>query len=451
MTNNAFTKRWGTLLLVSALFICSFQLRWWYIQGTSMIQPVRADAALYTTIAYDLARDGKYYTKKYSPEIQKQLNSRDPGYPFFLSVIARVNSSLTGFFYTTTFVQALLDSCTVIMSFFISGFFLPPLWCGVVSLLTAFSPHLISMTNYILTETLFTFLLTAAILSYLYCIKKRNLWFALLSGLIFSYAMCVRSVLQLFPLILIAIILFYFRDEWKFAIRSTSILLLASCIFFVPWQVYAHKHKPDAGNPSSLLGEVLYVGSYIGLVSDEENKKMYGEGMPYRSDQDFEAIVDGGYYRILMEIAQRFKEKPIENLSWYLFGKPNMFWRWTMIHSGGEFNVYPYNWTWYDKNRIMNMSKELMWFLHPILVFCMHVGIIIFIIRRKQYYKSQKIIMSTLIMLMFYFLFIHTITVPVPRYSLPLRPLLYFLAVYCLAELSNKTITIQRNNTATVT
>ncbi len=433
--------RWRTLLFITILFIVSFQLRWWYIKGTTMIKPIRADAWEYTAIAYNLAEHGAYSTDT-GVEVKSKPNARDPGYPIFLAGIIKATKprTLKEFFYTTAWIQSILGATTVIISYFLARFFLPPVWSGAVSVLTMLSPHLISMTNYVLAETLFTFLLQIALILNLFAIKKKNKsWLLAGAGFAFGLAMCVKSVLQLFPIALAAMIFFFFRHKRKNAIKYSIILLTTSFILFAPWKIWIHFAFKGTESPS-LLKATLYVGSYIGLVYDSENQRKYGRGMPYRDDPNYDNVVNGGYGSIFEEIGKRFRENPIDYSSWYLLGKPAMFWGWTMVHGGGDINVYPNLYTWYDRNRLMNLTKKLMQLLHPLIIILMHFGAVLFIIRRANYSKTQFIMMSSILILLIYFLAIHTILVPAPRYSIPLRPLVYFIAVLGIAELTGKPV-----------
>lgn len=433
--------RWKTLLFITILFIASFQLRWWYIKGTAIIKPIRADAADYTIIAHNLVRHG-VYSSDASGELKSEHNSRDPGYPFFLAGLIKATKprSLDQFFYTTVWTQSILDAFTVILSFFLARFFLPPLWSGVVSLLTLLSPHLVSMTNYVLTETLFTFLLQVTLLLSLFSIKRENKsWLLGGAGFTLGLAMCVKSVLQLFPIVLAAMIVFFFRHKRKDAIRYAIILLTTSFVLFVPWKIWSHFAFEGTESPS-LLKATLYIGSYIGLIYDSDNKSKYGIGAPYRDDPDYDHVVNGGYGRVFQAIGKHFRENPIDYSFWYLIGKPAMFWGWTMVHGGGDINVYPNLYTWYDRNRLMDLTKKFMYLLHPLIIILMHFGAIFFLIRRANYSKTQFIMMISILTLLIYFLAIHTILVPAPRYSIPLRPLIYFIAVLGIAELTGKSL-----------
>lgn len=433
-------NHWRTFLFLFLLFTGSFYIRVGYINGTAMINPIRADAMMYAIIAYDLAEQGTYYTDKYSTEIQADLNTRDPGYPFFLAPVAKASASLKQFFYTTVFIQSVLGAITVVMSYLLARFFIGPIWSAVVSILTMLSPQLISLTNYVLTETLFTFLLQTAILLYLFSLLKRSSWLLAFSGLFFGLSMCVRSVLQLFPFALVVLTYYFFRHERKAAVRKSIILLMTSFVFFVPWKIWSHYELQGKETPS-LLKDVIYVGSYIDLTYKgevPEGKPRYGKAMPYRDDPNYYNVLNKGYGAIFKEIGRRFGENPLDYTRWYLMEKPAMFWSWALL--GGEISEYPTLYSWYDNNRIMNLTKKIMRFLHPIIIILMHMGALLFVLRRKDYSETQFFMMGTILMLIFYFFSIHTILVPVPRYALPLRPLVYFLAVFTIACLLGKSV-----------
>lgn len=423
----------GSISWLFLLFLVSFQLRCWYIDGTVMIEPIRADAKLYAILAKSLGSEGSYFpTGNIDTGLKKQLMTRDPGYPFLLAPIAKHAANLRAFFYTTVYVQSLIGAATVCLAFLTARFFLPPFWSGTVALLVMLSPHLISMTNYVLTETIFTFLLQGALLLFLYALNNKRTWLFAASGLALGAAITVRSVLQLFPFVLAAITFYYLKTDRKEAIKKSMLLVITSFIFFIPWKTWSHFTFKKMGGAPSLLQDVLYIGSYIDLTYDNvpEGQPKYGVSMVYRDDPNYYSVVNGGYKRIIKEIRDRFEEDFIGYSTWYIFGKPAMFWSWSMIHAGGDYNVYPVKHTWYDKNPIMNISYKIMKFLHPIIILLMHFGVLLFLLNKNNYSRQQVFIMTILLALTAYFLLIHTILVPVPRYSLPLRPIVYFLAVY---------------------
>jgi 4-amino-4-deoxy-L-arabinose transferase-like glycosyltransferase len=398
-----------------------------------MLNPIRNDAAEYTLIAYNLVKHGAFSTD-ITPPVTSKPSYRDPGYPLFLVPIINISISKTHFFYTTVLIQSFIGALTVVASYFLAKFFMTTMRSVAVSLLALLSPHLIIMCNYILTETLFTFLLLVALLCFFYFLKRKSVWLLVGSGLFIGFAIIVRSVLELFPLILACLLFYTFRNDRKNAIKYCIILLTTSFIFFAPWKIWSYYSFKDAAPLPSLLKLTFYSGSYDGFIYKDlpPEKPGYGIGLVSRDDPNFNYVVEEGYSTIFTEITKRFKENPINYSLWWLTGKPAMFWRWEMFVE--NINVYPVEYTWYDHNGIMNFTKNFMRFLHPLLLFMMHLGVVIYIVRYKNNSEPQNIMMITLLVLPFYFTSIHTILAPDPRYSIPLRPLMYLLAMFGMAK-----------------
>ena len=404
-----------------------------------MIFPIRADARVYTIIAYNLARKGIYSIQTGS-DVKPDPGDRDPGYPFFLSIIAKKADSLTGFFYSAGLAQSVIGAFTVVLTFFLARFFLSHSLSLIVCLLAMISPHLISMTNYVLTETLFTFVLVTGILVFLQALNDNKMSSFALAGILLGLGILIRSVLLLFPFILGALLFCYYRKEQKTAIKVIGIFFLASFSLVFCWKLWSWSVVKPSESSGSLLQETLYVGSYKNLVYDgiPPSQRRGGVGMPYVDDPRYEEVIQGGYQSIIKEIIHRFKMDPLGYSLWWLSGKPGMFWQWHMVHAGGDINIYPLSYTWYDRNRIMGVLKKTMQVSHPFIIILMHIGVIYFILKRKKYSKKHSYEMLIILFLLLYFFAIHVILVPVPRYAIPLRPYMYLMAVFPFAAAFNR-------------
>ena len=70
------------------------------------------------------------------------------------------------------FSQVIISTLTILFTFLLFDKFLSPLWSSGIVLLVALSPHLIITNSYILTETLFCFLLV--VFGCLFCLFAKN-------------------------------------------------------------------------------------------------------------------------------------------------------------------------------------------------------------------------------------------------------------------------------------
>lgn len=471
------------LVFILSLLVGSFLLRWNYVQGTEMIMPIRGDASLYTQIACNLVEHGVYSTDV-GPDIKPTPQSRDPGYPFFLAAIIKLSGLDVYFFLKTCWVQSLLGAITVVLSYFLARFVLPPLWSASVSILAMFSPHLISISNHLLTETLFIFLLMLGVVTLLSALKREKPWLLASAGLILGLAMSVKFVFALYPIAIAALFLLLFKWQREVAVRHAVIILLTAFVFIIPWKAWEYLTISGVPESPSLFKQVLMVGTYKGLIYDgvPVEQQTAGGRKPYDNDPNFNAIVNAGYGAIFNEIGRRFGKDPVGYSSWLLLGKPAMFFRWRTEYGGynrvADINEYPSTYTWYDNNKLMTLTKNAMEFLHPLIIVLMFLGVVMYLfqvafitsrrgqansevagsgvrrgiaqrirqrycfagdlelLQRPKFSNNQNAAMCIILSLIGYFLVIHVILVPAPRYSLPIRPFVYFMAVYAIFALT---------------
>ena len=146
------------LLASTVVFAIAFALRLGAINGTVINTPIRADGLDYYRYAVNLKTYGTYsraHTFESAPEPDAL---RPPGYPVFL--LPFVEEPPTAFMlWQIGFAHALLDAFSVLLAISVFRRFLPETAAVGAGILTALSPHLISASTYLLTETLFTFLL----------------------------------------------------------------------------------------------------------------------------------------------------------------------------------------------------------------------------------------------------------------------------------------------------
>lgn len=150
------------MVVFLCILLSGFYLRVKSVNETVVVQPLRADAGDYFRYAYNLL-----YKNTYSREAGnlKDLHSpvtpdsvRSPGYPLFLTFFVH-GVSFQSFVEQVVLSQAILGSLTILLAYLLFKSFLPPAWALAACLLVAMSPHLIIPNSFVITETLFCFLL----------------------------------------------------------------------------------------------------------------------------------------------------------------------------------------------------------------------------------------------------------------------------------------------------
>lgn len=128
--------------------------------GTPVQTPLRADAARYCAAAHNLRFAGVYSTDiaaVASARTPAPDAARSPGYPLFLRPFIEQRPRLA-VINRVVAVQVLISTLSVVVVYLLAAALLGRGWGLGVALLTALSPHLINASIYLLTETLFAFL-----------------------------------------------------------------------------------------------------------------------------------------------------------------------------------------------------------------------------------------------------------------------------------------------------
>ncbi len=156
------------MLIFGLILICGFLLRSESIYRTTVTHPLSKDAGSYYMYAYNLRHKHTYSSEVgYLDGLKSSITPdaiRPPGYPLFLSIFVDAPPAQNTLNNILIF-QMVISTVTIFFSFLFFQNFLNRFAAVAASLLVALSPHLIVMNSYILTETLFCFILVLVALS----------------------------------------------------------------------------------------------------------------------------------------------------------------------------------------------------------------------------------------------------------------------------------------------
>jgi len=419
----------GTLVFI---LILSVFLRFSALSGTTVDTPIRADAAKYLSYALNLnthhTYSGRYYTSKDS-EPPKPDAVITPGYPLFISLfIDEVSSTTMKHINTVLLMQTLLSCLTVLLTYFIFSSIIGRWPSLVVSFLTGISPHLINANVYLLTESLFCFLL----ISFLFALFKLGTRFSLASiffcGALLAAASLTRSWAQYFIIFLIPMI--YWASNAIFAKKYLITSFIGGYIMvFSIWVIRNYIVIGSSGD-SSLMLATLHHGMYPGMMYNFMPESL---GVPYRFDPDSSKIVSS-LSAFLNELLIRVKADPWSYIQWYSVGKANMVLSWNIVAGYGDSFIYPILKTPYQNDPVFTQSHLIMRTLHnPLNILAVLGAVMAWWPAGVKGLSIEASWMLRVISLLFiYFLLIHTIAAPFPRYSIPIRPITYGLAIFSL-------------------
>ncbi len=429
-------------MLVVLLLALAAALRLNHVLNTEVVVPLRADARQYVFGALSLLNHGVYSLEH--PESAPTPSSfRPPGYPCVIALFIKAFGE-RGMLTSLLVFQALLGAVLVLPVYALARGSLGRKPALVVAALCAFSPHLISLCGYVLTETIFSLLLVGGLLAM--TAAKRGSWgYGVLTGVLFgaAYFLNEQSVLILPLLVLYALAVCLCTDRTRpvvarvtgFVRRNPGLICGVSVFLVCPlaWSIRNAAVVPAGANSGRQRALNTFThGSYPGFVYESEQHRYF----PYREDpeQPEFAASPGNVWRVL---SKRVAERPWRYLSWYLLEKPLHQWRWSILQGQGDIYVYPVSASPFMASPLLVLLKHTMRVLHPALVLLALLGSVFLVFdswRRRTLPELDGVSMCLLVCA--HYTVLGTVFAPWPRYAVPLRPELYLMAVWGAAALA---------------
>lgn len=420
------------LLVLLFILLLGLDLRMEGAWRTVVDTPIRADAMDYYAYAYNM-RNYNIYSR--SPVALQgnptQLTAdavRPPLYPLFLYPFTGERptfSTVTAILVT----QAILGALSLILAFYIFRSFLNEILAIAATALMAISPHLISLTHYVLTETLFSVILVGMFF-FLAKASAASRYVFGIAGALLAAASLTRPSAQYFIVPLLALLFLHF--DRKAATRATIMLVLGFMLVFMPW-IGRNLYTLGMATDNSLAIHTLHHGIYPNFTYNN-NTRLYG--FPYRADPRSNEI-SRSYATVLAEIKRRFETEPWLHLKWYVVGKPVAFWSWEDAQGSGDIFQYPVESTPYRYLPQFQATRFIMKLLHWPLVILGLIGCVIAWPPRYRFTRTKQsdFMLRSCSLLLIYFTALHVAGAPFPRYSIPLRPFLYGMAMVPISML----------------
>ena len=193
-------------------------------------------------------------------------------------------------------------------------------------------------------------------------------------------------------------------------------------LFPAGWKVRnALDVPPGVASSGQRAVETMSHGAYPDFIYRDPAKKYY----PQFEDPEQPAFGSSfaAFSRILWK---RAKEHPGRYLRWYLLEKPRHAWNWGIYQGMGDVFVYAVRTSFFMTSEIGFRVHTLMRYSYPCVLFLALIGMGLFWFRDF----SKQTVPQALYLLLLYFTLLWMVFAPWPRYSVPLRPLLYPLAVW---------------------
>jgi hypothetical protein len=159
------------------------------------------------------------------------------------------------------------------------------------------------------------------------------------------------------------------------------------------------------------------------------------ESKPLTPDPEFERMKSDPVYGAAA-LRQRIRAEPWSYLRWYLGGKAAFMWRWDNLYHGDVYQ-YPMTRRGFAEHPLLRALRAPMRWIHaPLHVLALLIAPLLVALRRKETNADAVLLGLPLLAVCLYHALLLTILIPVPRYSIPLRPYVYILAAMALVQLT---------------
>ncbi len=392
-------------LLIAAVLV-GLVLRLGFVLAFPQIGRIEGmDAFEYHRIAVNLL-DGRGYSQDGThPTIFVA-----PGYPIFLAGIYAVFGQDP---YRAKAVQTFLGALLILIAYGFAREVLPRWGAVLVAWIVAVFPDLVVISNYLYTENLFVPLFLLSLWLTHRAWRKQSLALAGLAGLTFALATLTRGTSMLLPVLFAGLYLLLDRFRWR-TVALSAVLVAVFVAGMVPWTL-RNKREFGAFIPVAVgTGDVLFTGNYL----------------PFDGEYRYEAtraLIDSLTLGMpLVERDQVLRKAALTSIkahpaatAWLTFRKFFRFWLriYENVPSGKPRQT---NWL---------ISLPLALSYYPLLLLSL-VGVWAVRIGWRQW--------ADVLLTLLYFGGIHAVLLPIPRYRMPIIPLMAMLAVaavwYWLAD-----------------
>lgn len=314
-----------------------------------------------------------------------------PGYPLFLSAILRVAG--TGFLglQSIRLVQIVLSAASILLIYRTTRL-LSDERAGIISAgVFAFYPPNLLTPGYILTETVFLFLLLLLVYwSFLFA-KSFNVRKSVGIAIVWTLAVLIRPTILFYPVFYYIYLLINQYIRFGRMMRTGIAMALVFTVIAMPWWIRNYNEYGEFIPLTVSGGNPMLQGTYINYQQTPENVVIYKLGSNSLETDKIETKV------ALERIKAGFRSDFSRYLLWFTLGKTFYFW------------TFPFYW-----NQILGISYSMALLYHILILLVAMIGI-------TRRLTSRSFAQTSLIlMLSLYFNLIHCIYMSFDRYAYPI-------------------------------
>lgn len=225
---------------------------WFWFAG---VVPHIADEKDYAALGKNLVETGEYFITAGKP-----TTLRPPLYPALVAAVYAATGVEN--FQAVRLLQAFLGLATAVLLYFLGR----EVYCRRVGLwlagLYCFYPSLVGFNFLLLTETLFTLLLCAFAYAVVLYLHHNRLGYLAAGGVLLGLAALTRSVLWLFPPVLILFLLAFGPGSFVRRILAAVVVVVPFALTIAPWAVRCSRLESTFIAIDSMGGRNFMMGNY---------------------------------------------------------------------------------------------------------------------------------------------------------------------------------------------
>lgn len=429
-TPTRFNRGWW-LLALALIWLLALALRGYYLTTAMVFQPIRGDAVQYHAYAWNLLHHGVFSMAAPGSAHVLGDSFRDPGYPVFLALGMRLFGDFDAWYPAVLLAQGMLGALTVVLLMIAARGWLSDRWLIGAGVLMAVWPHSITITSFLLTETLFGFLCALALCLLSRGLRRRSHGWLAGAGVVFGAAALTNAILLPFAPLLGLLLL----ARRKLTLRMTATFVIAALLLPLAWNL-RNTQLPAGQSSSGRAMMNLVQGSwpdyhlaYIQAVMGKPQGQQTMQAIQHEVDVAVAAPAKG-----IGLVSRRMVSAPLHYLAWYL-SKPALLWDWDIRMGQGDVYVYPTANSPFNDNPWMRALESLCHSLNPLLMVLALLGCLPPFIRPRRMRATQGADLAIAALAIFV-----TATYSVfqsePRYSIPFRGIEILLAACAIQAIA---------------
>lgn len=410
--------------------IFALACRWYYISQAVIDTPIQGDAVQYHAYAWNLVNHGTFSQSKPGSPTVVPDSFRDPGYPAFIAIWMVALGDFPAWYPGVLYSQAVLGALTIVLLLCAGRRWLSDRWLIAAGAAMAVWPHSITITSYVLIETLVGFLCALGLFFFSRTVGPHGRINAMACGLTFGAAGLTNAVVLPFaPLLALCLV------KQKTFDRKVLIVLIVSALALPA--LWAMRNIPIPGSASASHRAImnLVLGSWPEYHISYYRKLVYGDpdsALTLQKIDDEYLSFKTAPMQGMQKMAARMGEHPLHYLSWYL-RKPAMLWGWSIRIGEGDIYVFQTPYSPFKESAALRLLVSLCHAINPLLLALMVAGCVLTLLRRQSMPPGALGMAALLI----FVTFVHSVLQAEPRYSMPFRAQEILLAAFGIQTIAS--------------